>query len=223
MRVQNVRDSSYYGVMGELNEWGPRLSAAVALAIYVIGLVGAFGVRAWVHRRRTGDSGMRRTPAPHLAGRMGVALFMGSLLLCGAGLVGVLLVLPLRWQTPAAVSCLGLAVAVVGMLAVFAAQAAMGASWRVGVDPDEVTDLVTSGPFALVRNPIFTAMGITLLGVTLLVPSALTVLALLTFYLGAQLQVRLVEEPALERLHGQTYRDYASTVGRFVPGLGRGL
>jgi protein-S-isoprenylcysteine O-methyltransferase Ste14 len=33
-----------------------------------------------------------------------------------------------------------------------------GASWRIGVDPDERTTLVTSGPFAIARNPIFTAM-----------------------------------------------------------------
>ena len=53
-----------------------------------------------------------------------------------------------------------------------------------GIDPHEVTELVTSGPFALVRNPIFTAMGITLLGVTLLSPSAMTTLAFVPFDLA---------------------------------------
>lgn len=207
--------------MGEMTEWGPRSSAAVALAVYVIGLLGAFGVRTWVHRRRTGDSGLRRTPAARPAGRLGVVLFLGALLLCGAGLVGALVAPRLRWDLPAVVSWLGLLVAAVGLLAVFAAQAAMGASWRVGVDPEERTELVTAGPFGLVRNPIFTAMGITLAGVTLLVPGVLTVLALIAFCVGVQLQVRLVEEPALERLHGDAYRQYASQVGRFLPGLGR--
>lgn len=85
-----------------------------------------------------------------------------------------------------------------------------------------MTELVTTGPFALVRNPIFSAMGLTLVGVTLLVPSAATVLALVAFCVGVQLQVRLVEEPALARLHGDRYRQYASTVGRFLPDLTRG-
>ena len=208
--------------MGGIDEWGPRVSAGVALAVYVIGLAGAFGVRAWLHRRRTGDSGVRRTPARHPAGRMGVVLFIGALLLCGAGLVGALLAPQLRWEAPGVVSWAGLLVAAVGLAAVFVAQAAMGASWRVGVDPDEVTELVTTGPFALVRNPIFSAMGLTLVGVTLLVPSAATVLALVAFCVGVQLQVRLVEEPALARLHGDRYRQYASTVGRFLPDLTRG-
>jgi protein-S-isoprenylcysteine O-methyltransferase Ste14 len=34
----------------------------------------------------------------------------------------------------------------------------MGDSWRIGVDPQETTGLVTSGVFTRVRNPIFTAM-----------------------------------------------------------------
>ncbi|MET9817324.1 MULTISPECIES: hypothetical protein [unclassified Streptomyces] len=40
----------------------------------------------------------------------------------------------------------------------------MGASWRVGVDVGERTALITGGPFAYVRNPIFTAMAVTGLG-----------------------------------------------------------
>ncbi len=203
--------------MSELIHWQPRLTAAVALAFYVVGVVGAFGVRAWVHRRRTGDFGLRRTPATHPVARMGVVLFIGSLLLYGVGLVLILLAPHLRWNTPDAIAWVGLLVATVGLMAVFAAQAAMGASWRIGVDPDELTELVTSGPFRFVRNPIFTAMGTTLVGVTLLVPAVVTMLALTAFWVGVQLQVRMVEEPALERLHGDAYRNYAAKVGRFLP------
>jgi hypothetical protein len=47
----------------------------------------------------------------------------------------------------------------------------MGTSLQIGVDPTERTQLVTTGPFALVRNPIFAAMLPTALGLTLLVPS----------------------------------------------------
>jgi protein-S-isoprenylcysteine O-methyltransferase Ste14 len=35
-----------------------------------------------------------------------------------------------------------------------------------------------------------------------------------------EVQVRVVEEPYLLRVHGQVYRDYLATVGRFVPRLG---
>ena len=34
----------------------------------------------------------------------------------------------------------------------------MGRSWRIGVEEGERTDLVTGGPFAIVRNPIYASM-----------------------------------------------------------------
>jgi len=37
---------------------------------------------------------------------------------------------------------------------------------------------------------------------------------------GSQLQVRLIEEPYLHRIHGSGYVDYISRVGRFLPGIG---
>jgi protein-S-isoprenylcysteine O-methyltransferase Ste14 len=35
-----------------------------------------------------------------------------------------------------------------------------------------------------------------------------------------ELQVRRVEEPHLLRTHGDAYRAYTATVGRFIPGVG---
>ena len=37
----------------------------------------------------------------------------------------------------------------------------------------------------------------------------------------ALLQVRIVEEPHLLRVHGSRYAAYAARVGQFFPGLGR--
>ena len=53
----------------------------------------------------------------------------------------------------------GVVLFTIGLVATLWAQMAMGISWRIGVDPSEATPLVTAGPFRLVRNPIFTAMG----------------------------------------------------------------
>jgi protein-S-isoprenylcysteine O-methyltransferase Ste14 len=41
------------------------------------------------------------------------------------------------------------------------------------------------------------------------------------FAISIQIQVRLVEEPSLLRVHGEDYRRYAARTGRFVPGIGR--
>ena len=75
--------------------------------------------------------------------------------------------------------------------------------------------------FARVRNPIFTAMLIFAAGITLMTPNPLALAAFLVLLVTIELQVRVVEEPYLNTAHGQAYRDYCETVGRFVPHIGR--
>ena len=53
---------------------------------------------------------------------------------------------------------LGAVLASLGIVITAIAQFAMGDAWRIGVDPSECTELVTDGPFSVVRNPIFAAM-----------------------------------------------------------------
>jgi protein-S-isoprenylcysteine O-methyltransferase Ste14 len=115
----------------------------------------------------------------------------------------------------------GAAIFLAGLIATFYAQVAMGDSWRIGVDEGERTALVTSGPFSVVRNPIFAAMLPATLGLTLLVPNVVALAGLAALGIALEIQVRLVEEPYLLRQHGDAYRNYAGRVGRFVPGLGR--
>jgi protein-S-isoprenylcysteine O-methyltransferase Ste14 len=119
----------------------------------------------------------------------------------------------------------GLGLAVLGILALFAAQLAMGTAWRIGVDPDEHTgqhaDLVTTGPFRLVRNPIFTSEAVAFTGFALITPNPLAAAGLAVVISGVQYQVRRVEEPHLQRVHGATYLRYAARVGRFLPDIGR--
>jgi protein-S-isoprenylcysteine O-methyltransferase Ste14 len=97
----------------------------------------------------------------------------------------------------------------------------MGNSWRVGVDENERTALVSDGMFAWVRNPIFSFITLSAFGLLLLLPNALAVLAAGLTLLGIELQVRAVEEPYLLRTHGADYARYAARVGRFIPAIGR--
>jgi protein-S-isoprenylcysteine O-methyltransferase Ste14 len=59
------------------------------------------------------------------------------------------------------------------------------------------------------------------LGMALMVPNIVAAAALLSLVTAIELQVRFVEEPYLIRVHGQTYLDYASRRGRFLPKIGR--
>lgn len=193
----------------------------LALALYLVYLALAFGLRAFLQWRRTGDHGFRFGGfAASAAERSGALLFVLALALGLAApvldLVGALAPLE-AWRMPA----LGLALALAGIAGTLHAQLAMGSSWRVGVDPGERTALRTEGPFRLVRNPIFSWMITTALGLALLVPNTASLAGLAALVLGIELQVRLVEEPYLRRVHGEAYASWAERTGRFFPGVGR--
>jgi protein-S-isoprenylcysteine O-methyltransferase Ste14 len=198
--------------------------ATLALVLYGVYLLLAFGLRTVIQLRRTGSTGFHG-----LGGRPGSAEWIAGVGFGLALLLGVAapILALLGWVEPigaldtSAAHLLGGVLALFGIAATLYAQLAMGTSWRIGVDPEERTALVTSGPFALVRNPIFAAMLPTALGLTLLVPSWVAIAGLLGLVVALELQVRVVEEPYLLQTHGRTYADYAARVGRFVPGLGR--
>ncbi|WP_134119646.1 hypothetical protein [Kribbella kalugense] len=51
--------------------------------------------------------------------------------------------------------------------------------------------------------------------------SPIAVVGLVALVVAIELQVRIIEEPHLIKLHGATYLDYSTRVGRFLPGIGR--
>jgi protein-S-isoprenylcysteine O-methyltransferase Ste14 len=135
-----------------------------------------------------------------------------------AGMAGLPPIAPLDRDV---VHVVGIVLVIVGIVITLGAQLAMGASWRGDVDPEARTELVTTGPFRVVRNPIFTGTATTALGLALIVPNVLALAMLICFAAAWEIQVRLVEEPYLRRVHGEAYARYAARTGRFVPGIGR--
>lgn len=194
-----------------------------ALVLFVVYLVGGFVVRTLLQWRRTGDTGFRG-----ISGHIGTSpwwagvLFAAALIAGFLGPVAALMGLPaLPGLDRPAVQGLATLSAVAGIVATFITQAAMGTSWRIGVEPGERTTLITSGPFAWVRNPIFTAMAVTGAGLAFMVPNAVAVAGLTLLLVALELQVRVVEEPYLIQTHRTAYTAYAAATGRFIPGLGR--
>jgi protein-S-isoprenylcysteine O-methyltransferase Ste14 len=198
--------------------------ATVALAFYIAFGVFALGWRCWAHWRRTGSTGFQRIPpGVGLLGLMGgvgfIVAMVGGLvapLLQLFGVVSPLHILDHRW-----LNLVGCALAVCGLAATVYSQLDMGESWRVGVDTSETTTLVRAGTFRLVRNPIFDAMVVFTLGQTLLAPNPVAIAVFAIFLVAVEVSVRTVEEPYLRGIHGDDYRNYTGSVGRFVPGIGR--
>jgi protein-S-isoprenylcysteine O-methyltransferase Ste14 len=197
--------------------------AVLALALYVVLVAITFGVRVAVQLRRTGSTGLHGLPSG-----AGATEWVASVLfVAGLATIAVALVLAVAGaiEPIAAIDgpvghVLGILLAVTGICLTFGAQLAMGDSWRVGVDPGERTELVTSGPFEHVRNPIYSAMLPKFFGLVLMVPNAVAIAGYIILLAGLELQVRRVEEPYLLRVHGEEYANYASRVGRFIPRLG---
>ncbi len=173
----------------------------------------AFGWRTWKQWRSTGDTGIRVGQDGSREERIAGALFATSL---AAGIAAALQAPPDQRSGRRA----GLALMGAGLFGTLIAQVDLGRSWRIGVDPTEETDLVTTGAFAVVRNPIFTAMSLFAIGTAVAQQSRAALVAALSMVAGVQAQVRLIEEPNLRQVHGHDYEQYVERTGRFVPRIG---
>jgi protein-S-isoprenylcysteine O-methyltransferase Ste14 len=195
--------------------------AALAISLCVLYVVVLFGVRAAVQRHATGSTGWVRaaTPVEHRANVLVFAAWLLALL--GPALVICGALRPIGALDSAGAHALGVALLGASLGLAVLAQRTMGAAWRTGIDPTRPSPLVTSGLFGLVRNPVYTTMLATSLGVALLVPTWAGAASFVVCLAGLEIQTRFVEEPHLCALHGERYKRYARRVGRLLPGVGR--
>ena len=89
-------------------------------------------------------------------------------------------------------------------------------SWRVGIRPEQKTELVINGVFKLSRNPFFLSFNLMFLGIFLVHPT----LVYLIFYLMFIIILHLIikdEEKHLMLQHGESYKNYKDSVNRYFP------
>ena len=108
----------------------------------------------------------------------------------------------------------GVAIMAGGALLTIAAQLRMGRSWRIGVDSDK-TALITTGLFAISRNPVFVGMLAVLVGGFLTAPSSVTIALCGAIWVAISTQIRL-EEAQLTELHGEAYAHYCAATRRWL-------
>ena len=123
--------------------------------------------------------------------------------------------LPFTQLNTLTVKYIGLGFLTFAIILTIIAQGHLKNSWRIGIDTETKTELITTGLFGHSRNPIFFGMIISLVGLLLTTPNALTGLFLVLGYVLIQTQIRL-EEEFLTKQHGQTYLDYKQKVRRFI-------
>src|SRR5262249_27219726 len=81
------------------------------------------------------------------------------------------------------------------------------ASWRFRAQIDSGHQLATGGPFRFVRHPLYAGLDLLGLGMALWIPTPLVWLGALLMTVAGELRAR-AEEVLLERVFGDTYREY---------------
>jgi protein-S-isoprenylcysteine O-methyltransferase Ste14 len=191
------------------------------LAYFIAFFLLAFVIRTIIVYRNTGVNPLVLASTQDVYGYVGTA-FKILMLACAvvvvvlatspnaASWLGAIYPLQLAWVKWAGWGCLGLS-----LLFMLIAQIQMGASWRIGIDNTNRTELVSTGLFGISRNPIFLATRVILLGFFFVVPNAITLAILAVGEVLTQVQVRL-EEKHMSNLHPAAYDHYASKVPRWL-------
>ncbi len=113
------------------------------------------------------------------------------------------------------VGWIGVTVCIIGTLLFIYALVSFGKSFRVGLDEDHPGELVTTGAFSISRNPIYTAFGLVLTGVFLIVPNWIILIYVFTGIWLFNRQI-LLEEQSLTKIYGEKYMEYCKRVRRFL-------
>jgi len=114
-----------------------------------------------------------------------------------------------------AIAWIGVAFCFAGLLLLLSSLVSFGQRFRVGIDTDHADKLMTTGVFALSRNPIYVAFAAILLGQFLIFPNWI-----LLAYIGAGTWLfhrQVLREEAFLRTHyGQAYLEYCNRVRRYL-------
>lgn len=101
----------------------------------------------------------------------------------------------------------------------FASSRAMGRNWSIVARTREDHDLVTWGPFALIRHPIYTALFAWMVAMAVAFGHWRgLILGVPLYWIGTWMRVTR-EEELLRAQFGVAYDAYAARVKRFVPGV----
>ena len=112
----------------------------------------------------------------------------------------------------------GVALAVAGFALTWWARIHLGKDWSAAVTLKENHALVRSGPYALMRHPIYTGLLLAFAGTVLAEDAASAWLGFALVAFGFVLKLRQ-EEQLLIAHFGETYKDYQARVRALVPGI----
>jgi len=200
-----------------------RAIEAVSVIALFLGYVGLWRLKRTRELRRTGvdPEVLARATTPVQAYFAGLVWLMTAFVVV---IIGLHSFAPKAWPPLVRVAALdsgwfdllGGAFGVAGLSLCAIAQVTMGSSWRVGIDTDRRTDLVTDGIYRWIRNPTYLGLHLMNLGLWLIWPTTLVAGYAVLFFVVMDIQVR-AEEEHLAASHGDAYHAYAARTWRYVP------
>ena len=127
------------------------------------------------------------------------------------------LYLPL-WPQGLLAFWLGAAVTIAGLLFAVWAREHLGSNWSRSVTIKQGHELITTGPYAVVRHPIYTGILIGFLGMAIAISQARGFIVVLLIFLAFWLKLRM-EEQWMRSQFGEMYAAYAGHTAALVPYL----
>lgn len=145
-------------------------------------------------------------------------------LMFGAGIVLLSFPLPAAWlnlrlwAVGRVVFWAGFAITLAGLLFSVWARVHLGRNWSRSVTIKEGHELIVSGPYALVRHPIYSGLFLGFLGTVLVIAEVRAALGFALIFLPLLYKLRL-EEKWMRAQFGAAYEAYSERVAALVPYL----
>jgi protein-S-isoprenylcysteine O-methyltransferase Ste14 len=127
----------------------------------------------------------------------------------------------LLWQSPISFSWLTAAIVCLGLLFTWWARIHLGRLWSSSVGRKADHRVVDTGPYAIVRHPIYTGISVASFATAAMRGTALAWLGAGVMTLGWYVKARMEEEFLREELGAEAYGAYAQRVPMLVPLLRR--
>jgi protein-S-isoprenylcysteine O-methyltransferase Ste14 len=125
------------------------------------------------------------------------------------------------WQSPISFSWLTAAIVCLGLLFTWWARIHLGRLWSSSVGRKADHRVVDTGPYAIVRHPIYTGISVASFATAAMRGTALAWLGAGVMTLGWYVKARMEEEFLREELGAEAYGAYAQRVPMLVPLLRR--
>ena len=119
-------------------------------------------------------------------------------------------------HVPLPVVIVGTVVMSGGLALVLWSQATLGRNWIGGIGLRKGHKLITSGPYSMVRNPLYTGIAIVIVGGAIACMNPLLIPAGALFWLSMAIRVPS-EEELMQKKFRKQWDAYVASTGCFVP------